>query len=103
MFSPWQVSRAARMEAEKVGYYKLDATSETAETSNSTDLMIGLLAPLDDDGRRKKVKMQLMKHRDGERANSIETMVDYATCRFTGEFQQNMSMDEVFDPIGALL
>lgn len=101
--SPWQVSRSARIEAERVGYYKLDATSETAETSNSTDGMIGLLAPLDNESRSAKVKAQLMKHRDGQKANSIELSVDYATCRFTGGFQQGVTPEYEFDPIGSIL
>lgn len=103
LVSPWQVSRSARIEAEKVGYYKLDATSETAETSNSCDGMIGLLAPLDNESRRCKVKTQLMKHRDGEKASAIELSVDYATSKFTGGFQQGTTIDTMFDPVGAFL
>ncbi len=100
--SPWQVSRAARAEAERVGYYTLSALSETAETSNSADTIISLLAPLDNEDRRTKVKAQLMKHRDGEKANSIELMVDYATSRFTGAGQQQVtSVDRMFDPMAS--
>ncbi len=101
--SPWQVSRNARAEAEKVGYYKLDALSETAETSNSADTIISLLAPLDNEQRRTKVKAQVMKHRDGEKANSIELSVDYATSKFSGAFQQAMPIDTMFDPLGAFM
>jgi hypothetical protein len=84
--SPWQVSRPARVEAEKVGYYTSSAvTSETAEASNTPDQIISLLAPLDNEARVAPVRLQVMKHRDGERANSLHVSVDYATSRFFGE------------------
>jgi replicative DNA helicase len=98
--SPWQVSRTARAEAEKLGYYTLNALSETAETSNSADDIISLLAPLDNQDRRAKVRAQLMKHRDGAKANSIELLVDYATSRFSGHMQAGTDLDNVFDPLG---
>jgi replicative DNA helicase len=101
--SPWQVSRSARIEAETKNCYTLAALSETAETSNSADTIISLLAPLDNESRKCKVKGQLMKHRDGEKANSFEMQVDYATSKFSGPFQQGTSLDAVFDPIGALV
>ncbi len=80
--SPWQVNRTARDQAERTGYYTSQATSETAEASNSADLIISLLAPLDNDKRICPVKMQALKNRDGEKANSIEVMLDYATSCF---------------------
>jgi replicative DNA helicase len=98
--SPWQVSRTARSEAEKLGYFTLNALSETAETSNSADDIISLLAPLDNQDRQTKVRAQLMKHRDGAKANSIELMVDYATSKFSGLLQAGTDLDNVFDPLG---
>ncbi len=81
--SPWQVSRLARAEAEKVGYYTSSAvTSETSEASNTPDQLISLLAPLDNESRVAPVRLQVMKHRDGERANCLNVTVDYATSRF---------------------
>ncbi len=100
--SPWQVSRTARAEAERLGYYTLNALSETAETSNSADTIISLLAPLDNESRRTKVKAQLMKHRDGEKANSIELAVDYATSKFTGAHSYATTIDSMFDPMDSL-
>lgn len=97
--SPWQVSRAARIEAERVGHYNLDATSETAETSNSSDNIISLLAPLDNEQRHCKIMAQLMKHRDGAKANAIELMVDYATNKFTGPRVIRSGVDELLNPI----
>lgn len=100
--SPWQVSRTARADAERLGYYTLNALSETAETSNSSDLILSLLAPLDNESRRAKVKGQLMKHRDGTKANSIELMVDYATSKYSGGHQNATVIDNMFDPLGSL-
>lgn len=98
--SPWQVSRAARMEAETKNCYTLSGLSETAETSNSADTIISLLAPFDNQDRRAKVKAQVMKHRDGEKANSIELRVDYATSKFDAEFQQRTRLDPALNPLG---
>ncbi len=96
--SPWQVSRTARQEAERLGYYTASALSETAEASNSADIIVSLLAPLDNDSRTATLKMQVMKNRDGEKANGIEVGVDYATSRFTAALQRNSTMDEMFSP-----
>lgn len=81
--SPWQVSRTARAEAERLGMYTPSALSETAEASNSSDQIISLLAPMDNDSRITRVKAQVMKNRDGERCAGVEIQVDYATCRFS--------------------
>lgn len=81
--SPWQVSRTARVEAERLGYYTPSALSETAEASNSADLILSLLAPAQNDQRIAALKAQMMKNRDGEKANSIEVEIDYATCRIS--------------------
>jgi replicative DNA helicase len=100
--SPWQVSRTARAEAESKGCYTLAGLSETAETGNSADTVIGMLAPLDNQDRMCAIKTQIMKHRDGEKANSIELRVDYATSKFTGAFQQGRHADILAEPVGAL-
>jgi len=99
--SPWQVSRTARREAERTGFYSPDALSETAEASNSADLIISLLAPLDHTGREAPLRMQVMKNRDGERANAIEVHVDYATSRFYTR-DRGEAMDHLLDPTVAL-
>jgi replicative DNA helicase len=93
LVSPWQLSRTARDNAERTGMYNTQALSETAEASNSPDLIASLLAPMDNENRHATVKMQLMKARDGERANTIEVDVDYATSRFTPKGQSGDQMD----------
>lgn len=97
--SPWQVSRAARVEAEQKGGYGLSSTSETSETSNSADTVIGLLAPFDNQSRLAKVKGQVLKHRDGEKASAIDLYVDYATCRFDAEFSPRTKANPGVNPL----
>ncbi len=80
--SPWQVSRAARESAETLGMYTSAALSETAEATNSADIILSLLAPSDNTERRTDISMQVLKNRDGETANGITVEVDYATCHF---------------------
>lgn len=97
--SPWQVSRTARVEAEQKNCYGLNSLSETAETSNSADTIISLLAPFDNQNRLARVKAQIMKHRDGEKANAIELSVDYATSRFASEFASRSRITSAANPL----
>jgi replicative DNA helicase len=87
--SPWQVSRAARQEAAQNQCYQSSALSETSEASNSPDVIVSLLAPMDNDQRTATIRMQIMKHRDGERANPFDVVVDYATSRFIDQGSPN--------------
>ncbi len=80
--SPWQVSREARKEAESGGAYTSRALSETAEATNSADLIVSLLAPTDNSDRYADVTMQILKNRDGETVNGLVVNVDYATSAF---------------------
>jgi replicative DNA helicase len=85
--SPWQVSRAAREAAEKIQQYSSASLSETAEATNSADLIISLFAPPDTTDRYADVQLQILKARDGETANSLLTEVDYATSWFRSKDQ----------------
>lgn len=80
--SPWQVTRAARENAEKIGMYTSASMSETAEATNSADLIVSLLAPTDNTNRHAEVTMQILKARDGETVNNLIVAVDYATSCF---------------------
>ena len=80
--SPWQVSRKAREEAANLGQYTSASLSETAEATNSADVIISLLAPEDNTNRYTDLTMQVLKNRDGETANGILVEVDYATSWF---------------------
>lgn len=83
IMSPWQVSREARKEAETGGGYSSRALSETAEATNTADLILGLLAPTDNSDRYADVTMQILKARDGETVNGLVVRVDYATSEFS--------------------
>jgi replicative DNA helicase len=85
--SPWQVSRAAREAAEKIEMYTSASLSETAEATNSSDVIVSLFAPTDNTDRYVDVTMQVLKNRDGETANSLLTSVDYATSWFRSKAQ----------------
>lgn len=82
--SPWQVSRLARENASKIGMYTSASLSETAEATNSADVIVSILAPEDNTDRRTEVTGQILKARDGETANGIILEVDYATSYFSG-------------------
>lgn len=82
VMSPWQVSREARKEAETGGSYSSRALSETAEATNTADLIVSLLAPTDNSERYADVTMQILKARDGETVNGLVVNVDYATSEF---------------------
>lgn len=84
VFSPWQVNRQARDAAERAGYYTSQALAETAEATNTADVICSLLAPADNEDRYCEVRAQILKNRDGEKSNSIPLKVDYATNMFTG-------------------
>ncbi len=83
--SPWQVNRTNRDTAEKMGHYTLQATSETAESSNSADVILSLLEPSDAAGRYVDLRAQVLKNRDGARSAAQTTTIraDYATSYFT--------------------
>lgn len=82
VMSPWQVSRDARKEAENSKAYSSRALSETAEATNTADLIVSLLAPTDNSDRYADVTMQILKARDGETVNGLVVNVDYATSAF---------------------
>lgn len=86
LMSPWQVSREARKAAAtNGGAYTSLALSETAEATNSADIIVSLLAPEDNSDRHTDVSMQILKNRDGETANGLVVHVDYATSFFRSQ------------------
>ena len=93
--SPWQVNRSSRDNAVKAGYYTTSALAETAESTNSADVVVSILAPETDD-RYCEVKFQVLKNRDGETASSISVDVDYATSWF-GSKRREGGMEELLE------
>jgi replicative DNA helicase len=85
LVSPWQVSRAARDEAARVGYYTSKALAETSEATNSADVIISILREENQDSRYADLKGQILKNRDGETAASLIYKVDYATSYFQSQ------------------
>lgn len=83
IFSPWQVSRAARDKAAQSGYYTTSGLSETSESVNSPDLILSLLEPEDTDSRYVELHLQGLKSRYSTTFNNMRISADYATCTFT--------------------
>jgi replicative DNA helicase len=89
--SPWQVNRMARDNAAKVGYYTSAALAETAEATNSADVILSLLAEESErENRHRTVKFQILKNRDGATANHIDVLADYATSAFQSKNSGNV-------------
>lgn len=85
MISPWQVSRTEWAKAQDEGMYTLNALAETAEASNTPDLIVSLLEPPGSEERTVEMKAQVLKNRSGEIANNIQLYLDRATSRFSAE------------------
>lgn len=80
IMSPWQIRRESYEQAVKTMFYTSAALSETAEATSTSDVILSILAPPDNDSRYCEVTMQVLKNRDGEAANGITVDMDYATC-----------------------
>lgn len=83
--SPWQMSRDGRKSADTSGYYDMSNLSDTSEAEKIADLVISLYRSNEDAGRYAEVQFQILKNRDGERANDILADADYATSTFTAK------------------
>jgi replicative DNA helicase len=83
--SPWQVNRTSREIAGREHHYSLAALSETAEASNSPDVIMSILEPADTASRYVDLLMQVLKNRDGMRtsAQTMAVRADYATSSFS--------------------
>lgn len=82
LVSPWQVNRAARDQAEQSGYYTKQALAETAEATNSPDVIISMIPTQESDDRYVELRGQVLKNRDGETTSAMRFDVDYATSTF---------------------
>lgn len=104
--SPWQVNRTSREEAEKSGFYTTRSLAETSESTNSGDVILGLLAQGDPNLRHRQGNLQVMKNRDGETRDRIQINIDYGTCSFTSVARTDMDSllgDGGTDAMGDLL
>jgi len=99
LVSPWQVNRAAKEQANKAGMYSLSSLAETAEATNSADVIVSLLEPEDNYGRYADLRAQVLKNRDGETFNHIPLVVDYATSAFRDK-EDSQVTDLLEEPTG---
>lgn len=83
--SPWQTNRESWKAAQDAGYYNSSALAETSEASASSDIVITILEPMQNESRYADMKVQVVKNRDGEKSNGIELVVDYATSYWSQE------------------
>lgn len=98
--SPWQVSRAAWEDAITHNRYTSKALAETAEATNTPDVIVSILAPVDNTDRYATLNAQVLKHRDGETADGISMRVDYATCHFSSTGSLDSFNSTSFTPGG---
>lgn len=85
VISPWQANRESWKSAQEKGYYDSSALAETHEASASSDTIITILEPMGDVSREVMMKVQVPKHRDGEKASAMDIMVDYATAFWSSD------------------
>jgi replicative DNA helicase len=82
LISPWQVTRAQKELADKLGYYTTLALSDTKESTNSADVIVAFLES-GQQTRYSKLSGAIIKNRDGAQSGVLEIDVDYATSHFT--------------------
>lgn len=83
ILTPWQTNRDEHTKAVQSGYYTLSSLAETAEATNSSDVIIALLEPKEPGGRFADLRGQVLKNRGGEQAGGLQIKVDYASSFFT--------------------
>lgn len=83
LLSPWQVTRTAREQAERLGAYTLASLADTSEASKTPDTIVSLLGPMDNDNRYVELTVQILKRRDGETVNGLMVHADRATSFFS--------------------
>jgi replicative DNA helicase len=85
VWSPWQVNREGRREVKTAGRYGLQHTAASAEAANTSDIVLSLVDPEQDDsaGVRVDIDVIVEKNRDGERGGKpIELTADFRTSTF---------------------
>lgn len=97
VISPWQTNRDSWKAAQDAGYYNSSALAETAEASASSDIVITILEPMQNESRYADMKVQVVKNRDGEKSNGLEIQVDYATSYWSSTSSSRLTSN---DPLG---
>jgi replicative DNA helicase len=91
--SPWQMNRSKYDEAKKTGYYTLGALSDTSEAEKSPDVLVSMLR-FDDDAS--KVRVQLLKNRDGEVGHGFMLDARFANT-YLGEPKTEEALDRIME------
>lgn len=91
LVSPWQINRQWYDLAQTSGMYTKQSLAETSEAERSPDIIISILGPIDNTDRRREVKGQVLKNRDGETRNGLRIDVDYATSAFSSKSSGGLS------------
>lgn len=99
--SPWQTSRDSWKEAQTVGYYNSSALAETAEATSTSDVVITILEPKENESREANIKAQVVKNRDGEKSLGIDLVVDYATSYWSQERRVENNMASLLNGGGS--
>lgn len=82
--SPWHMSREAGKESLKTGRYNLDDLALTSEAEKTSDMILAIWAPEDqDDKSRIQAKVQVLKNRDGESGGIVDVEMDYRCAKIT--------------------
>lgn len=105
VLSPWQANRDSWKAAQEKGFYDSSALAETHEASASSDTIITILEPQGDVSREVMMKVQVPKHRDGEKAAAMDVMVDYATGYWYSDHRSSSSgggLDGLIDDSGGM-
>jgi len=82
LVSPWQVNREGKKTADQTKFYTTLALAETAEATNSADIVIAFLETPGQVGRYVQLGGSIIKCRDGEKSANTEVSVDYGTSLF---------------------
>jgi replicative DNA helicase len=98
--SPWQVNRDSWKEAQEKGYYNTSGLSETHEASSSSDLILTILEPSNNNKREAEIKMQVAKARDGETSDPFDVNVDYGTGYWSAASNSGNELDGLFGGSG---
>jgi replicative DNA helicase len=101
VYSPWQANRESWKEAQEKGFYNSSALAETHEASASSDTIVTILEPMGDVAREVMMKVQVPKHRDGEKASAMDISVDYATAFWSSDHRPVTNSGGIESLLGA--
>jgi replicative DNA helicase len=93
VMSPWAIQQNEFKRANEKREYGLGSLSDTSEAEKSPDIVLSMLALDDEPG---KVKMQVLKNRDGERPPEFSIEVDYRSS-YLGDIRESANVESLID------